>query len=127
MNIAFTDEMRLAGESLVSELDKRNFLVKAALWLVEADRHGWRLIIARPNVHKEGPLKQYKVVQQALAKIRGPLALATILVRDVKDPLIKDLAATIGAGKRVSGTRCSQIAIEGHYVEDAYIYRLAAK
>jgi hypothetical protein len=45
-------------------------------------------------------------------------------VADMNAPLIALLKAAISTGKGVGGIRFSRNTINGHYIEDAYIYRL---
>jgi len=123
VNAALTPEMRAAGEALVRELDRRKFLAKAALWLYEAEREEWRLVIATPQ---RGPKRMYKTVQQAIATTESPIRLSSVTVRDTNHPLIRALSSSIGRGAGVSGTRISRNGVDGYFIEDAYIYRLAA-
>lgn len=126
MNVALTEEMRSAGESLVRELDRRKFSAKAAFWLYATEQNDWRLVVATPQVRTFGPKKIYKMLQQTIAKMDSPLKLSSIELVDTKDPLIRSLSSAIRTGGDISGIRLSQDTINGHFIDDAYIYRMAA-
>lgn len=126
MNPPLTSEMREAGEKLIHELDRLKFPAKAAFWLYETEADEWRLVIATPQLRTVGPRKLYKSVQQAIAKIDMPIRTSSVFLLDTKDAFIKRLSTAVGRGSRVSGMRFSRNAINGHFIEDAYIYRMAA-
>lgn len=126
MSTPLTSEMRAAGENLIHELDRRKFPAKAAFWLYETEGDDWRLMIATPQLRSVGPRKLYKSVQQAIAKIDTPIRTSSVFLLDTKDPFIKRLSTAIGRGPGVSGMRFSRNSINGRFIEDAYIYRMAA-
>lgn len=126
MSASLTSEMREAGENLLQELDRRKFPAKAAFWLYSTERDDWRLVIATPQRRALGSLKSYKSLQQVISKMDTPIRLRFVRLLDTKDSLIKSLSTAVGSGPRVSGMRLSHSAIRGHFIEDAYIYRMAA-
>jgi hypothetical protein len=121
-----TTEMLQAGEDLLRELDRHKFPAKTALWLYKEESDVWRLVIATPHLRSMGPLKNYKSVQKVMSKIETPLKLRSVALVDTKDRLIKGLSTPVRRRASVSGVRLSHAFIGGRFVEDAYIYRVAA-
>lgn len=116
------------GEGLIEALDAAGFPVQAALWFYLSDPGEWRLIVASPLTDKDGPRGAYEQVQSVLTKLRPPLdiSLSDISVVGSKDELIKLLRQAIGTGSGISGIRFTRNTINGVFIEDAYIYRLAS-
>lgn len=120
-------EMTSAGAELITRLDKAGFSVFAALWLYLPESETWRLIIASPEVRLDGPKKAYKKIQSVLARIpldKPRISLSDISVLDSKDPFITSLKAAIQTDKGISGIRLIKTSVNGHFIEDAYIYRM---
>ncbi len=124
---ALTDKMIEKGASVVEALDKRSFLVDAALWFYLSDLNRWRLVLATPEVHVEGPRKTYKRLLQVIrnSQVHG-IGLQDVAVLDSHDPLIKLLRAAIQTDRGLSRIRFSRNTVNGQFIEDALIYRLAA-
>ncbi len=124
---ALTDEMIKAGASVVESLDRRKFPVDAALWFYLSNQNQWRLLLATPEVHLEGPRKTYKRVLQTLrnAAVHG-VSLEDVAVVDTRDPLVQLFRAAIRTDRSVGGIRFSRNTINGQFIEDAYIYRMVA-
>lgn len=126
MSTPLSQELRAAGEELVRELDRKRFLVKAAFWFFLADRGEWRFVIATPTLRLDGPKKLYKQIQSVLTKTKSPVSLSAIALLDTKDPLITLFSSTIRTGDGISGIQFTRNTINGHFIDDAYIYRMAA-
>ncbi|HEY2091915.1 MAG TPA: hypothetical protein VGJ81_08510 [Thermoanaerobaculia bacterium] len=124
---ALTDEMIEAGKTVVENLDRRRFLIDAALWFYLTDQNQWRLLLASPEVHLEGPRKAYKRLLEALrnAAVHG-VSLQDVAVIDTRDPLIQMLRVALRTDRPVNGIRFSRNTVNGQFIEDAYIYRMAA-
>lgn len=124
---ALTDQMIEAGASVVKNLDRGRFLVDAAVWLYLSEVNRWRLLLANPEVHAKGPRKAYKRLIQALdnSAVHG-LTVENIAVIDSRDPLIQLLRGALKGDRSEGGIRFSHSTIKGQYIEDAYIYRMAA-
>lgn len=121
-------EMIRAGEALVGQLDKANWRVSAALWFLDADSRRWKLLLASPRVEAGGPKKAYFEVLDALAELPKDvprIALKDVTVLDPKTSLLQLLKSAVKTGTGISGIRFSGNTINGHFIEDAYIYRLA--
>ena len=126
MSTPLTPEMQSAGEAVVRELDRRKVIAKAALWFYVPEQSDWRLLIATPEVRTIGPKKLYKTLQQVLLKTESSVKLSSVGLLDSKDPLITLLSKAIGTGDGVTGVRFSRNTVNGHFIEDAFIYRMAA-
>ena len=122
-----TEDMLETGSALIQGLEETGLKVTAACWLYVPEANRWRLIIASPAVGTGGPKSVYQKVQAVLARLspqRSKISLQEIRVVADTDPLILSLRQLRETGYELSGTRCSQTTIDGHFIEDAYIYRV---
>ena len=121
-----TDKMISSGKELTILLDKAQVKVKASLWIYEMDLNIWRLIIASPEVRVFGPKKLYKRIQSIISKMPedNKLVLKDIAVVDDIHPLVILLRKAVKTGRTISEIRFSRNAINGVFIEDAYIYRI---
>jgi hypothetical protein len=125
---AFTPQMAEAGKALLQELDKGSWRPPAAFWLFVPEAAQWRLLLADPELSKAGPRSAYQHIFDALKKVtpaRNELTLHDIAVVDPQTPIVRLLQTAIRTGPGISGIRFSRNVIDGHFVEDAYVYRLA--
>jgi hypothetical protein len=119
-----------AGLNLVRALDDAHFGVVGALWLYYADADRWRFVIAADAAPKDIEKKYLEaatiVSQWREAHPAQPvLDLARVRIVSQSDPLIRGLQPII----RVDGLseiRFSNNVVNGIYVEDALIHRMAA-
>ena len=125
MTAQLTEQMRNAGENVVRLLDKRRFPLRAALWFYLSDKDEWRLFLGMPEVRIKGPKKLYRQIQGVLAKGEDLVPLSSVVLVDSKDPLVQLLRTAVRIDD-VGGVRFSRNTINGRFIEDAYIYRLAA-
>jgi hypothetical protein len=121
-----TSEMVQAGEHLLRELDRHKFPAKTALWLYQEEPDEWSLVIATPHLRSVGPLKIAKSVQKVISRSETSIRLSSLALVDTKDRLIKGLSTSFGKRAAASGVRLSHAFIGGRFIEDAYIYRVAA-
>jgi hypothetical protein len=122
-----TKEMIQAGADLVRRLDEAHLEVNASLWLYMPDANLWRLVIASPAVKDEGPKRVYQKIQSVLSQAPedvDQVTLSNISVVENTDPLVTLLRNAVKTGKGISGLRFSKNTINGHCIEDAYLYRV---
>ena len=122
-----TKEMIEAGAELTRLLDQTPLVVSASLWLYIPESNIWRLIIVSPEVETFGPRKVYQKIQPVLSQIleeKPSIGLKDISVVENGNPLIALLRMAIRTGDDISGIRFSKNTISGHFIEDAYIYRM---
>ena len=122
-----TNEMIDAGAELIRGLDASGFELNAGLWLYMEEPNAWRLILASPHVTKDGPNKAYQKIQSVMSKKpedRKTISLAHISAVEHDKPIVVLLRKAVNTGKGISGVRFSRNAVNGHYIEDSYIYRM---
>lgn len=125
---ALTETLIRAGADLTRKLDESCWPVLASLWLYVPESNQWKLLFASPRVASDGPKKSYEFVQAALAMTpaaQGALTLSDIGVTEPQDPLIVLLGGAISTGPTIGGTRFTRNVVSGHFIEDAYIYRIS--
>ncbi len=123
-----TDRMIQAGAELTKKLDERRWPVHASLWQFISEGNQWKLLLASPRVNLDGPKKSYETVQSTLAETsaaEGIIMLSDIAVTEPENPLLGLLRVAITTGPTVSGIRFTGNVINGHFIEDAYIYRIS--
>lgn len=102
-----------------------HFRIKAAFWWYSHDSDAWRLVIATPLVDEEGPLATYKDIQRILAFHPDlNLSLQNISVLSPKDERVKAFNKELKIAPDPVGVRFTRSALNGTYIEDAYVYRL---
>jgi hypothetical protein len=84
------------------------------------------LMLASPAVAVDGPREVYARIQEVIRKSasESSVPLHDISVVDSKDPLVRLLKTAVQTGPAISGIRFSRNTINGHFIEDAYIYRM---
>jgi hypothetical protein len=124
VNTGFDPE---AGRHLIEALDRSDFPLPAAFWLYNPYANEWKLWIATPLVDQN----RLEVVYGRLYEIARtlpefPALLSSIILTSPKNDLILQLKSVIRTGPSdIAGIRFTQNVVNGVYIEDAYIYRLA--
>ncbi|MBI3325977.1 MAG: hypothetical protein HYZ81_04640 [Nitrospinae bacterium] len=119
-----TKEMIQAGAELTRRLDAAGLVVSASFWLYIPEANLWRLLIVSPEVSTAGPKKVYQKIQSVLPQI-PEIALQDISVVEQTNPLVSLLRTAVRTGEGISGIRFSKNTINGHFIEDVYIYRMS--
>ncbi len=116
-----------SGEDLTAKLDSLGLPVVAAMWSFEPEINEWRLFFASPEVSAKGPRAVYKKIQEAVEALGGDAAipLSMIGVLDPEADLVQLLKAAVHTGPGISRIRFSKNVINGHFIDDALIYRAA--
>jgi hypothetical protein len=115
------------GRELVRILDEAKFPVTAAAWIFFPDVDEWRLVIRTPRAEKN-LLEAFGDVARAL-DAKGDLRSRIDLARVKLVPPTDRMLEAIGKAVRMDGLgtmRFSRNVINGIYIDDALIYRLAA-
>jgi hypothetical protein len=123
-----TSAMVEAGAELTRKLDESGLPTTAALWLFVPDMNEWRLLFASPEVSTQGPRKVYERVRLASEELGAKASAAPLSVIGLLDEnaeLVKLLRIAIRTGPGISRIRFSKNVINGHFIEDALIYRVA--
>ncbi|HCC57523.1 MAG TPA: hypothetical protein DEQ47_09705 [Solibacterales bacterium] len=122
-----TDEMVEAGAQLTQKLLDIGVPISVAMWFFVPETNRWRLLFSSPQDSK-GPRVVYEKIQQAREAL-GPdaerLPFTAIGLKPTSDRLIKLLQREVPTGTGLSRVRLSGNAIDGHYIDDALIYRSA--
>jgi hypothetical protein len=116
-----------AGAELTRKLDEIGLPTSAALWLFDAEVNEWRLLFASPEVSTQGPRQVYERIQLALQQLGDKAAAAPLAVIGLLDEhaeLVKRLRSTMATGPDIGRMRFSKNVINGHFIEDALIYRV---
>lgn len=122
-----SDAMIEAGAELTRKLDESGVSLSAALWLFEPEINEWRLLFASPEVSARGPIKTYERIQLALDQLGSRAAatpLSAIGLLEPEAPLVRQLRTAIRTGPGNGPIRFSKNVIDGHFIEDALIYRV---
>lgn len=113
------------GRRRVIDLPASHFRVKAAFWSYLPESREWRLVIATPLVDEQGPQATYRDIRAVLAaNLALNLSLQNISAVSPKDPLAKALSKAVRSEPDAVSMRFTGSALNGTYVEDAYVYRL---
>ena len=123
-----TDAMVEAGAELTRKLDEVGLLTNAALWLFVPEINEWRLLFASPEVSVQGSRKVYEQIRLALVQLGDKASAAPLSVIGLLDQnadLVKVLKTAIRTGSGIGRVRFSKNVINGHFIEDALIYRVA--
>ena len=119
-----TEQMIVAGSDLVRALDRAGWLLAGALWLFDPENNEWQMLLASPLLRAEGPRSVYAHIAKILRASNSSVPLENITVVDPDDIRIHLLASVYSSYQDVEGRRFTRGAINGHFIDDAYIYRL---
>lgn len=125
-----TDEMVELGAQLTQKLDELGLPISVAMWFFMPDSNEWRLLFASPDLPMDGPRVVYEKIEQArkaLGTQAERLPLSAIGLLDTHHQLVGLLRMALKTGPGVSRVRFSKNAIDGHFIDDALIYRAQAE
>ena len=123
---ALTSDMIDAGRALIEKLTKQDLQLSAALWFYFAEQNIWKLILASQIVKAQGPREMYKKVQSAIHAADDELSdleLSDIAVVSPDEMIITQFKPAIRMGG-IGGIRFSNNTINGHVIEDAFLYKM---
>ena len=110
------------GEKLIKKLEERKFPIVAAFWRHLDEEGLWRLVIVSPFVGREGPLRTYGYVREAVDGLGRSVhfGLGDISVMSPSWSQFRDLRRTL------EGKEGSRLGVRGAgrwLDEDFYLYR----
>lgn len=118
------------GLNLLRVLDAAGLDVRAALWAYYSSEERWRFIIATEDAER-GKGDPYRDAAAAIARERklnpdrNILSLDRVRMTGINDPVVKGFRSHLN--KDVTRTeRLSNTLVNGIYIENAIIHRLAA-
>lgn len=123
----FSDEMLLAGETLIKRLDESDAKVAAAFWILDAEEKTWELTIVSPLVESEGPRNYYKRIDDINASAKpdeNVIALHDINVSDTDNRIVKAIKHSVLGNTVLGNNRLGKNTLGGVYIEDMYLYRM---
>ena len=116
------DSAIAAGKRLLDALNNDGFAVDVALWLLNPESGVWRLMMASPVVDVS-PRDAYEAVQVILKRKPDiPLTLRDVMFVSPRSSLIEHLRRGAARGQVGTDMRLFRGAVDGHFIEDAYIY-----
>jgi hypothetical protein len=122
-----TADMIEVGGELVRRLDELGVPVNAALWLFTAEAGEWRLLMASSEVSAGRAREVYRRIRSALDDL-GEKALnvpfSTIGLLDADAELVRHFRTAMSTGPVITTMRFHRGTINGHFIEDALIYRV---
>jgi hypothetical protein len=123
-----TPDMVDAGAALTAKLDELGVPVTSALWLFVPDLNEWRLLFASAEVSTKGPRDVYEKIRLAIDGLGPQAAFVPLSVVALLEPdaeLVRLLRSAVRTGPGVSRLRFSKNVVNGHFIDDALIYRAA--
>ena len=123
---SLSESMIKAGAKLVERLDAEQSEIKSAFWFYFSEDKNWKFIIASPLVDSLGPREYYKKVVDANSDAleeEEVISLNNIGVTNTANQIVRLLKFAVSTGGEISGIRFSRSTINGHFIEDSYIYR----
>ena len=123
---ALTDAMIEAGAQLIRKLEEMGVPITSALWLLDTEINEWRLLLASPVVAEAGPTTMYRKVRLAREQLderASEVLFLAVSVAPEDADLIKRLRATVHTGADLERIRFHKNVADGHFIEDALIYR----
>lgn len=122
-----SQEMILAGESLIKRLDDTDAKVQAAFWLLDAEEKTWKLTIVSPLVESEGPRNYYRRIDDINESANSDeyvIALHDISVSDTDNRIVKAIKRSVLGNSILGNNRLGKNTLGGIYIEDMYLYRM---
>jgi len=116
-----------AGMELLRVLDASNFPITGAAWIYFPDIEEWRLVIRSPRAEQnlQGALLDIAIAMDAAGDLRSRLDLSRMKLVPPSDRMLQAMGSVVHA-PGLSNIRFSKNLINGIYIDDALIYRLAA-
>lgn len=121
-----TAEMIDVGAALTQKLDELGVPITVALWLFDPESNEWHFVISSPDVSTKGPFEIYDKIHlatQQLGEKAAAVLFLSVRVLHERTVLVQAIRKAIHTGPTVSRVRLKRDVANGHYIEDALIYR----
>ena len=122
-----TPEMINVGENLLKSRDAIGLPITAAMWLFDPETNEWQLKFSSPLSATIGRREVYRKIGEARNSIglsSDEFPLDTVGLLDSSDQIVGLLQQEVRTGPGISRIRFSRNAINGHFIDDALIYRI---
>ena len=123
----FSEQMLLAGESLIKRLDETDAKVQAAFWILDDEEKTWKLTIVSPLVASEGPRNYYRRIDninESAKPDEDVIALHNISVSDTDNRIVKAIKRSVLGNAILGNNRLGRNTLGGVHIEDMYLYRM---
>lgn len=123
----FSEQMLLAGQSLIKRLDETDAKVYAAFWLLDAENKTWKLTIVSPLIESEGPRSYYRRINdinESAKPNEDVIALHDISVSNTNNRIVKAINRSVLGNTPLENNRLGRNTLGGVYIEDMYLYRI---
>ena len=107
-----------AGRDLVRALDGADLRIVGALWLYVSEIQDWKLLIVTPDIDRGARDLYLTAIKQ-----KTSLDLSRVQFVSPSTPVFRALSNSI---RGMSNMRVSHSMFNGVYVDEAFVYRLAA-
>jgi len=116
-----------SGRDLIRLLDDSNFPVTAAAWIYFPDIEEWRLVIgtSRADRQLQDAYLDIAVAMDAKGDLRRRIDLARVKLVPPSDRMLQAMGRAVRA-PGLNAIHFQRSVINGIYIDDALIYRLAA-
>jgi hypothetical protein len=112
-----------SGRSLLTQLKKEGFVVRAACWVKPFDEDRWTLYIATPSVDEKGTLEAYRKLIQVLRSVGdGWLTSSDVTLVSGEHPIVKDALDIKRRFPHDEAIRSPRSLLGGISVEDVFVY-----
>ena len=123
----FSNEMLLAGETLIKRLDESDGQVAAAFWILESEEKTWELTIVSPLVETQGPRSYYKRIDDingSASPDEEIISLHDIRVSNTHNRIVKAIKHSVLGNTVLGNNRLGRNTMGGIDIEDMYLYRM---
>ena len=123
----FSNEMLLAGKTLIKRLDEADGKVAAAFWILDTEEKTWELTIVSPLVESEGPRNYYKRINdinESAKPEEAVISLHDIRVSNTHNRIVKAIKRSVLGNAILGNNRLGRNTIGDVYIEDMYLYRM---
>lgn len=122
-----SNDMLLAGDTLIKRLDASGAEVGAAFWLQDGVEKLWEFTLVSPFVDLDGPRNFYKKINDINESLQSDelmISLHDIRVSGCNNRIVTALKNSVLGNAILGNNRLGRNRIGHVYIEDMYIYRM---